>query len=274
MDKMGNFANKVIAAFLAGAVLLFLGTHQALGQTTWTTTGTANIFATVDVSTGTPTANLSPSSGTPPAVINNDRLAFGNAGHTLTIADDNTANDMPGVSVTSLGTITTVTRGGGTLIFELQNSGTVLTVGNIGTTNSRVTAIYVWESGGGLEVGNIFAGTLTINREAELIAAYITVETLTNTGELTANGAITAGTLTNNGGALLIAVGAITAETLTNVGELEAFAIDAETLANSGALTASIITAETLTSSGTLLAFMIDAETLINSGSLLPQFFQ
>jgi len=210
---MGNFVKTAIVACLAGTVLLWVSPQHALGQA-WTTSpaGTANIFATVDISNGTPT-NLT-ASGSATSVADGNSLAFGAAGHTLRITDDGNDNTT---GVTSLGAITTVTRGGGTLIFDLQNGDTELEVGNIGNLNSRITAVEVWDSGKKLEVGNIFAGTLTINRDKKLTAKKIDVETLTNIGELTATD-LTAVTLTNTG--TLTATDAIGVQTLTNEGDL------------------------------------------------------
>jgi len=197
--KMGNFANKAIVAFLAGTVLLFVCPHHAFGQlTTWRTVNADDVFAIVDVSDGAPT-DLEPTSGSSAKVVNNDSLAFRAAGHTLTITDDGKANTVSG-GVTILGSITVLpSGGGGTLIFDLQNSSTQLKVGSIGADDRRVSTVRVRRSGSSLEVGNVFAGTLTIDKDQKLTASTIDAVTLTNDGTLETTDAIDVGTLTNNG---------------------------------------------------------------------------
>ena len=173
---MDTFVYKAVA-LLTVTVLLFVSSHQAFGQSpTWRTTVAD---ASVDVSDGTPEGL---SSDDP--IVNGANFAFGNAGHTLTITD----NGDPG-TITNLGNITTVSGGGGTLIFDLQNGGTNLTVvGDIGTDSKRVATVEVRISGGGLTVENVFAGTLANN--GTLTASTIDVETLTNNGNLAITGGI------------------------------------------------------------------------------------
>ena len=177
--KMGNFTNKVIVAFLVGIVLFVVCPHHAFGQTqTWATSGTD---AKVDVSNGTPTALSPPTNSGLDTIANNHALRFANAGHSLTITDGGEDNAVAPDGVTAIGSITTVNRGGGTLIFDLQNPSTTLVVGDIGTTTNRVTTVEVRNNRGGLTSGNVFAGTLI------------------NNGSLTINGDGAVGTLSGSG---------------------------------------------------------------------------
>ena len=254
---MGNFANKAIVAFLVGIALLFACPCHVLGQTTWTTTSTAF----VDVSNGTPT-NLSPFPVGVSTVDGNDKLEFGDAGHTLTITDDGEIG-----TITPIGTVTTVRGGGGTLIFDLRNDATQLSIGDIGTNNRRVTAVNVRNSGNRLTVGNVFAGTLNVNSDQILTAAEIDIDTITNSGTFTAV-AINAETLTNTVNGTLT-TDAIDAEKLENYGKLTAYeSIATGTLTNRGELTTGTIDAGILNNIGTLDAETIVVETLSNSGTL------
>lgn len=193
---MDNFAYKTIVALLTATVLLLVGTHHAFGAA-WKTTDTDAI---VDVSNGD--YDKLSASGDPPAILTGDTLAFANAGHTLTITDSGSA----GTPITSLGNITTVNRGGGTLIFELDSGS--LTVGNIGTATNRITTVEVQNSGGGLSVGNVFASVISINSGQALSAATVDARILTNNGTLTTTGATNAGMVTN-AGTLTIAGGTV-----------------------------------------------------------------
>ena len=170
-------------------VLLFVSPYHAFGQTTWRTN---DADALVDIADGESTG-LTTTGTPPPRIVNDDALVINNAEHTLTITDGGTVNTGPN-GIVSLGNITTVNRGGGTLIFDLQNSGTNLIVGNTGTSANRVTAVEVQHSGGGLTAGNVFAGTLTVNSGQTLNTSAINVETLGGSGT------INAGSLTVNQG--------------------------------------------------------------------------
>ena len=219
-----------------------------------------------------------------------------------TTPDNNIANTGSPPAVQTLGNITTVSGGGGTLIFDLRNTGTTLTVDDIGTFNRVLTAVTVRNGstpggtpGGKLEVGNVFAGTLTIGRDSELTADSINVGTLTNNadGTLIVTGDTHAETLNNSG--TLTADAAIIVETLnnTNTGNLIADSIDAGILTNSGTLKVdNDVVAETLTNSGTLeidgelvaktitnnrtgtltVDGEIKADTLINNGTTAIEF--
>ncbi|MDR0327496.1 MAG: autotransporter outer membrane beta-barrel domain-containing protein [Planctomycetaceae bacterium] len=161
--------------------------------------------ATVDVYDGTPT-NVSGGS----FVSTGDNLAFSNAGHTLTITDGNETG-----TVTTLGNITTVKDGGGTLIFDLYDGGTELEVKDIGTSDNRVTTVRVQNSGKTLKAGKIFAGSLTVNRNQILTADAIDAGTLTNNGTLTTNGG-TVGFLGGSGS--IMSSGALTIGNTTRSG--------------------------------------------------------
>jgi hypothetical protein len=201
--KVDNFVCKTIAALFTGTVLFLASPLCTFGQTiTWTTSDTD---ASVDISNGN-VSGLNPSgTSSPTTVVIGNNLAFGNAGHTLTIND----NGPAGTAVTSLNAITTVTNGGGTLIFD---SGSNLIVDtNIGTSSSRrITTVDVRNnSGGNLTVtGTIYAGTLTVDSGATLKAGAINAVTLggggtgtsIETNRLTVNSGVFAGNITSGTG--------------------------------------------------------------------------
>ena len=189
---MDNFAYKNIVALLAATVVLLLvSPHHAFGQT-WTT---QDADAVAHINTGQADGLTASGASPPPLIAAGHNLALGNAAHTLTITDDNASTTL------SLGNITTVNNGGGTLIFDLQNSGTNLTfTGNIGNSSSRrITTVEVQNSGGGLSVGNVFASVISINSGQALSAATVDARILTNNGTLTTTGATNAGMVTNDG---------------------------------------------------------------------------
>ena len=175
--KMGNFANKVIAAFFVGVVLLLACPYFALG-TDWI----IGTDASVDISSTTYNYDgltISGSGALPSAVITGDKFSFGAAGNVLTITDN--GNDNTG-NVMSLDSIT----GRGTLIFDLQNSSTTLTISNnIGATNNRVSKIEILEGDGQLTVSNLFAGTLINNGDLTINGTGTS-----RVGELGGSGAI------------------------------------------------------------------------------------
>ena len=198
---MDTFVYKAVV-LLTGTVLLFVSPHHAFGQVTAWRTNDAE--AIVDVATGD-RDTLTIATGTaPPLIKDNDTIEFRNAEHVLTITDGGTENTGTD-AVTILGNITTVNRGGGTLIFDLKNSGTNLTVGNIGTSANRVTTVEIQNSGGDLIVGNVFAGTLTVSSGQALTSSgIINVVTLggsgtIDTGSLRVNQGLFDGDITTTG---------------------------------------------------------------------------
>ena len=213
-NKVNDFTRKTIIALLA---VFLVSSHSTFGQSTWESdaTTTINVSATND--------NAETEDGDLDNIASGSNITFGNAGHTLTIINEATP-PLPHIRV--FGDIRTVAGGGGRLIFNLTEPKYTdnLIVGQIGTATRRIATVRIQNGTGLASVGNIYAGTLTIDSSQILTSTgtIIDVNTLTinNGAELsttTAASTIKAGRLDNNG-TLAASTSAIDVGTLNNNG--------------------------------------------------------